>query len=144
MAFSLFVNRTTMMNVKPSFSSSTLMTYKPFNNITAFNFSPSITNRYYGDAYADREKALEDMIVKKHEEELLKKLKKDQNKKDNESEKSVSDKDNKKEGKEGKEKKEGKDKPKEGGKDEKGKDNNKKEGKEGKEKKEGKDKDKKK
>jgi len=132
MAFSLFVNRATMMNVKSSFSSSTFMTYKPFNNITALNFSPSITNRYYGDAYADREKALEDMIVKKHEEDLLKKLKKEQNKKDNESEKSISDK-----SKEGKEKKEGKDKdkPKEGGKgDEKGKDN-KKEGKEGKEKK---------
>jgi len=74
MAFNLFVTRTVpVVNIKPNFTSGAYLgSYQPK---PSFNFSPILTqnNRAFSNAYADREKALEDMVVKKHEEEMAKK-----------------------------------------------------------------------
>jgi len=122
MAFNLFVTRTVpVVNVKPNFTSGAYLgSYQPK---PSFNFSPILTqnNRAFSNAYADREKALEDMVVKKHEEEMAKKrdaeAKKEKSKeggKEKEKSKEGKDKDKPKEGKEKDKSKEGKDKSKEG------------------------------
>jgi len=123
MAFNLFVTRTVpVVNIKPNFTSGAYLgSYQPK---PSFNFSPILTqnNRAFSNAYADREKALEDMVVKKNmkkrwqRKEMLKQ-KKEKSKeggKEKEKSKEGKDKDKPKEGKEKDKSKEGKDKSKEG------------------------------